>query len=247
MRALLPEPINELSDDQLLERYDSASRPFVRFNFVSSIDGNAQADGLSAKLGSDGDQRIFALLRRLADVVVVGAGTVRAEGYEGALVSAEDEEWRTAHGLSAHPALALISAGLHLDPSAQIFKQSPVPVIVFTSVEVTDEMRGSYPDNVEIIRVGKLEKGCDPEDIVEQLVARGMGFIHCEGGPHIFGQFASAGMVDSACISYSPVVVAGEGLRIAAHNQQTFQRFMLNSLCEEESMLFCDYRIKKSD
>ena len=243
MRALLPEPINNVSDEQLLERYNSAQRPFVRFNFVSSIDGSAQADGLSAKLGSKGDQRIFALLRRLADVIVVGAGTVRAEGYEGDLVSAEDREWRTRNGLSAHPALALISAGLHLNPSAEIFSQSPVPVIVFTTVEVTDEQRESYGNGVELIQVPEREGGCDPKEVVDHLTQRGLGFVHCEGGPHIFGQFMAAGMVDSACLSYSPVVVAGNGMRIAAHARQTFQRFSLNHLFEEESMLFCDYRI----
>jgi len=245
MRALLPEPLQNVSDEQLLERYDSVQRPFVRFNFVSSIDGSAQADGLSAKLGSAGDQRIFALLRRLADVILVGAGTVRAEGYEGELVSAKDREWRVARGLSPHPALAVISAGLHLEPSEEIFDQSPVPVIVFTSAAITDETRESYGNGVELIQVSKLNEGCDPQEIVDHLTRRGLGFVHCEGGPHIFGQFAAAGLVDSTCLSYSPVVVAGEGMRIAASSDQTFKRFALNNLFEEESMLFCDYRLSQ--
>jgi len=245
MRALLPESSNKVTDDQLLDRYSTAQRPFVRFNFVSSIDGSAQADGLSAKLGSEGDQRIFTVLRRLADVIVVGAGTVRAEGYEGDLVSEQDQQWRLAHGRTAHPALAVISAGLHLEPTAEIFRESPVPVIVFTTVDLSDDKRDSYGKNVELIQVGSLEEGCDPKEIVEQLTRRGLGFIHCEGGPHIFGQFAAAGMVDSVCLSYSPVLVAGDGMRIAAYSQQTFQRFTLNSLLEEESMLFCDYRINQ--
>lgn len=246
MRALLPASIANISDEELLEHYGSDQRPFVRFNFVSSIDGSAQVDGLSSALGSEGDQRIFALLRRLADVIVVGAGTVRAEGYEGSLVSEQDCRWRTAHGLSAHPALALISAGLHLEPGSQIFMQSPVPVIVFTAVELTDKIRESYGSNVELVQVPKRDGGCDPTQIIAHLSQRDLGFIHCEGGPRIFGQFAAASAVDSVCVSNSPVVVAGEGQRISTHGQETMQRFNLNSLFEEDNMLFCDYRINKS-
>lgn len=246
MRALLPEPISEITNEQLLERYGSDQRPFVRFNFVSSIDGSAQVDGRSAGLGSQADQRIFALLRRLADVIVVGAGTVRAEGYEGSLVSDEDREWRTSHGLRAHPTLAVISAGLHLEPSDEIFTQSPVPVIVFTSVELTDELIRSYGENVRLVQVEKRDGGCDPAQIVAYLDEQALSFIHCEGGPRIFGQFASAGAVDSTCVSYSPVLVAGEGKRISEHEKETLQQFSLHSLFEDDDMLFCDYRINKS-
>lgn len=246
MRALLPESITNISDEQLLERYNSKQRPFVRFNFVSSIDGSAQVDGLSAALGSEGDHRIFALIRRLADVIVVGSGTVRAEGYEGALVSAQDSQWRTSHGLRAHPALAIISTGLNLDPDAPIFTQSPVPVMVFTTVDVTAELRQSFGEDVELIQVAQRDGGCDAAEIVAYLDQHDLGFIHCEGGPHIFGQFATAGAVDSACVSLSPVLVAGEGKRITAHDKETFQQFSLHSLFEEENMLFSDYRINKS-
>ncbi|MGJ3403506.1 pyrimidine reductase family protein [Glutamicibacter sp. Je.9.36] len=246
MRALLPQPADQVDDQFLLERYSSEHRPFVRFNFVSSIDGSAQVDGLSKALGSPGDQRVFALLRRLADVIMVGAGTVRAEGYEGQLLSAEDIAWRIEHGLPPQPVLALISRGLHLEPTAPVFAQSPVPVLLFTSVQVTDEQRRSFGPNATLVQVSETEGGCDPTEIIAYLHSKGYGFIHAEGGPHVFGQFASAGAVDSVCISYSPVLVAGDGMRIAVHNRQAFHAFELHSLFEEDSMLFCDYRLRKS-
>lgn len=246
MRALLPQDSPQVDDDYLLERYSSAQRPFVRFNFVSSIDGSSQADGLSGALGSPGDRRVFALLRRLADVILVGAGTVRAEGYEGQLLSEQDIAWRTAQGMSPQPILALVSHGMNIESTAPVFTQSPVPIVLFTSVQVNDEQRRSYGANVSIIQVGESDGACNPADIIEYLSGNGYGFIHAEGGPHILGQFATAGQVDSICVSYSPVLVAGDGMRIAVHDQQTFQQFGLSSLFEEEGMLFCDYRLKKS-
>lgn len=246
MRALLPHHSDQVDDQFLLERYSSGQRPFVRFNFVSSIDGSAQVDGLSGGLGSPGDRRIFSLLRRLADVILVGAGTVRAEGYEGQLLSEEDMAWRIERGMPPQPVLALVSHGLHLEPTAPVFAKSPVPVLVFTSVNVSDEQREAFGPNVTLVQVSDKDGGCAPQEIVDYLHSRGLGFIHAEGGPHIFGQFAAAGAVDSACISHSPVLVAGDGMRIAVHEQQVFLQFELHSLFEEGSMLFCDYRFRRS-
>ena len=246
MRALLPQPTDQVDDQFLLERYSSEQRPFVRFNFVSSIDGSSQADGLSGGLGSPGDRRVFSLLRRLADVILVGAGTVRAEGYEGQLLSEADMAWRIERELPPQPVLALISHGLHLEPTAPVFTQSPVPVLLFTSVHVADEQREAFGSNVTLVQVSDKDGGCEPQEIVAYLHSQGHSFIHAEGGPHIFGQFAAAGAVDSACISYSPVLVAGDGMRIAVHEQQAFLAFELHSLFEEDSMLFCDYRVSQS-
>ncbi|MGO2067115.1 MULTISPECIES: dihydrofolate reductase family protein [Glutamicibacter] len=246
MRALLPHPADQVDDRFLLQSYSSEQRLFVRFNFVSSIDGSAQVNGLSKGLGSPADGRIFALLRRLASVILVGAGTVRAEGYEGQLLADEDISWRVEQGMAPQPVLALISRGLNLEPNDPVFVQSPVPVLLFTSVRVTSEQRQAFGPNTTLVQVSETDGGCDPQEIIAYLQAQGHGFIHAEGGPHIFGQFAAAGVVDSACISYSPAVVAGDGMRIAAHGPQTFQSFDLHALFEEDSMLFCDYRLKKS-
>jgi hypothetical protein len=82
-RAWPPAAVTALDDEQLLECYGIAdrSKPSVRFNFVSSIDGAATADGLSGGLSGKADKRVFDILRRLCDVVLIGAGTLRAEGY----------------------------------------------------------------------------------------------------------------------------------------------------------------------
>ncbi|PCC37355.1 dihydrofolate reductase family protein [Glutamicibacter sp. BW77] len=242
MRSLLPESLPIVDDAHLLERYATSQRPFIRFNFISSVDGSAQREGLSGGLGSPGDKRIFGLLRRLADVIVVGAGTVRAEGYAGDLVSAEDIAWREARGMSAQPVLAIVSHGLHLKPDNEVFTLSPVPVLLFTSAEITPEHRAQFPAQVEVIEVAEVNEGCDPHQIVEILTSRGLEFIHAEGGPHLLGQFIAADRLDSLCVSFSPMVLAGSGQRIAHGTQEAVRHLRLHSLCEEDSMLFSDYR-----
>ena len=69
---------------------------------IESADGAAAVDGLSGGLGGSADHEIFGLLRALAGVILVGAGTVRAEAYRPARVA---PRWaRAARGPPGHPA-----------------------------------------------------------------------------------------------------------------------------------------------
>lgn len=128
-----PQPGEQsLDDDQLLSSYETAGRPWLRVNFVSSLDGAVTADGRSAGLSGAADRRVFNLFRRLCDVVLVGAGTVRDEGYGPMRVEAADAQWRLASGRPEHPVFAIVSASLNLDPASRIFTQAPVRAIVLT-------------------------------------------------------------------------------------------------------------------
>ena len=57
-----------------------ADRPTVILNMVSSADGRAVIEGTERGLGSPTDQRLMRELRVHADVVLNGAGTLRASG-----------------------------------------------------------------------------------------------------------------------------------------------------------------------
>jgi riboflavin biosynthesis pyrimidine reductase len=68
--------------DDLGELYAAPRQPWLRVNMVSSVDGAATGDsGKSGSLNNAADKRVFDHLRSVADVIVVGAGTARAEGY----------------------------------------------------------------------------------------------------------------------------------------------------------------------
>lgn len=99
---------------------------------VSTLDGAAQHDGRSQGISSDADMRIFGTLRGLADVVLVGAETVRLEGYRPARARDAFAERRAAAGQTAAPAIAVVTASLNLDFSLPLFTSPLVQTLVLT-------------------------------------------------------------------------------------------------------------------
>lgn len=83
--------------------------PMVRLNMISSLDGAVTVDGHAGGLGGPADQRMMILLRMLADVIIVGANTVRIEGYQGDLIDEPAKRWRVARGLPPHPRFEVAS------------------------------------------------------------------------------------------------------------------------------------------
>lgn len=209
----------------------------MRFNFIASLDGSATHQGVSGPLGNEADRRLFGLLRRLCDVILVGAGTVRAEGYAGPLVSEEDTRWRVTHGLSEHPAIGIISGSLGLDPDSELFERSPVRPVLFTAAVADPERVRSFSEVADVVVVG--EEGVDSRTCADWLHHHGLGRVLCEGGPGIFGGFIAEDSVDELCLSVSPLLTGGEGTRISAGAASPQLRAMtLASLLESDSALF---------
>lgn len=139
-----------LDREDVVARYAVADRsvPHLRVNFIASLDGAASHDGVSGPLNDEVDKLVFDTLRMLADVVVVGAGTVRDEGY-GALVLDDDAvEWRLAQGLPEHPRFAIVSSRVDLRPDAAMFSQAPVRPIVVTHARLA--ARPPAPEGVSV-------------------------------------------------------------------------------------------------
>lgn len=212
----------ELSDDELLSAYAwdrpeaAPGRPYVRFNFVTSADGAAAVNGRSGALGDGADHRVFELLRRTADVILVGAGTVRAEGYAGELLDAESQSWRIARGMTSHPAVAIVSGRLDLDPDGPFFQQAPVRPLILTAATATAaaERRVALERVADVVVAG--EQAVEPAQAAALLAERGFARVLCEGGPQLFGSFQAAGLVDELCLTVSPLLAAGSALRITA-------------------------------
>lgn len=202
-----PSPAEHLSDDDLIADLDHEG---VRVNFISSVDGAATRDGLSGGLGGPADQRLFELLRRVADVVVVGAGTVRAEGYGAMRVSDPSVAWRVAHSRGEHPAFAIVSSSLDLDPESPIFTKAPVRPILVTSSRAA---RSRFDQVADVVVAGSAH--VDPALAIEALRERGLRRILCEGGPSLFGDVIAADAVDELCLTVSPTLEAGDAPRIA--------------------------------
>lgn len=202
----------ELNDEQLLARYSIADRtvPWLRANFVSSIDGAATHEGTSGGLGTDTDGRVFALLRRLADVIVVGAGTIRQEGYRNLALDDSSVAWREANGLTDQPPFAIVSASLRLEPSdlAGYIKRP----FVITTASASAQSRERLEDVADVIVAGDTE--VNTVEMKRVLAERGYPQLHSEGGPTLFARMISEGVVDELCLTISPRLEGGSARRI---------------------------------
>src|SRR5690625_1723893 len=141
---------------ELLTRYTvpDRARTHVRVNCVTSIDGAATHNGLTAGLNNEADHQVYHTLRMLSDVVLVGAGTVRQEGYEDLRVTAEQSRWRTEQGLPAHPVMAVVSRSLDLDPAAPLFTSAPQRPVVFTTADAPVEQRRALAKVADVVTAG---------------------------------------------------------------------------------------------
>jgi len=231
-----------LSDEEILDRYrvDDRSSLWVRANFISSIDGAATSGGLSAGLGSPADLRVFDLLRRLCDVVVVGAGTVRAEGYGPMRLEPHATRWRRAHGLPEHPVFAIVSAGLNLDPASRIFTEAPVRPIVVTTDGAPQERKNALADVADVLSAGNPR--VDTVRMLAQLHERGLSQVHCEGGPSLFADLIREDTVDELCLTVGPALEGPGAPRIVTGNPVDGPRAMdLASVLESDGTLLLRY------
>ncbi|MEE6287803.1 pyrimidine reductase family protein [Georgenia sp. MJ173] len=217
-----------LAHDQLLTTYGRTdrSRRWVRANFVASLDGAATHDGHAGGLGDPEDQQVLLLLRSLADVVVVGAGTVRAEGYGGL-------------GVEDPPPLAIVSASLDLDPTAAVFTAPGPRPLVVTHGRAPADRRAALAPVAEVLVCG--DDVVDLHVLLDTLAARGMTQVLCEGGPRLFGSFVAADVLDELCLTLSPQLEGGSATRISRGDAQTTRPMRLGHAIAGERMLFLRY------
>jgi riboflavin biosynthesis pyrimidine reductase len=172
--------------------------------------------------------------------VVVGAGTVRAEGYGGLRVDADHVEWRRAHGLADQPALAVVSGGLHLEPDDSVFAAAVGRPLIVTTDAAADARGGRFTEVAEVLACG--EESVDLAAMLELFARRGWTQVLCEGGPHLFGALLEAGLVDEVCLTLAPRFVAGEAGRIAQGGAESDRGFSLAGVVtDEDGFVFLRY------
>ena len=217
--------------------------PWLRANMVSTLDGAGQHDGRSQPISGAADMRIFGTLRGLADVVVVGAETVRQEGYRPARAREGFAALREAAGQGPAPAIAVVSASLELDFSLPLFTSPLVPTLVLTGAAAApDRIAAAEKAGAQVVIAGD-GMGVDPARAVRALADRGMRRLLTEGGPRLLGQLVAAGVLDELCLTVAPMLTAGDAQRIAGGPAVAVpKRFELVSLLEEAGFLFGRYR-----
>ncbi|HEY7076667.1 MAG TPA: dihydrofolate reductase family protein [Solirubrobacteraceae bacterium] len=180
-----------------------AGRPYVFMNFVSTVDGRAAVDGHTAALGSAADLDMLLSLRAAADGVLIGSGTLRAEGYARLVGNEERRARREAAGLAADPTAVLISRGLDLPWTAGLFKAPDQPVIVYTQ---SDKDAPEVAAPVEVVRL----EDATPAAALADLRRRGMRALLSEGGPRLHRSLLAAGLVDELFLTITPLLTGDE-------------------------------------
>ena len=237
-----PAPQPAFDEAELLATYQVAdrSRAHLRANMIASIDGAATHQGLSGGLNGPADKQVFDLLRRLADVIIVGAGTVRAEGYGAMRLSAQDVAWRRDHGLSEHPVFAIVSGRLDLDPDSPVFSEAPVRPVVLTHSGSSTAQRTRLGEVAEVLVCG--EQDLDPAAMRLTLETRGLTQMLTEGGPQLLGTLAGAGVLDEICLTLSPLLEGGDAMRITRDSPPVHTGMRLTGLLSAEDMVMLRYQ-----
>jgi riboflavin biosynthesis pyrimidine reductase len=231
----------QCSDEALLAHYAIAERTVqrVRANFISSIDGAATHEGRTRGLNNADDKKVFDMLRMMCDVLLVGAGTVRTEGYGELRLEDSAVAWRLEHGLAAQPTLAVVSGRLGLTPEMPALALAPTRAIVFTNGESSLEQRQRLSRTADVLVCGK--SAVDPHAMLAALARRALFQVLCEGGPHLLGTLIEADCIDELCLTLSPVVENGDAGRITAGAALTPRPMRLRHAITAGDMLMLRY------
>jgi riboflavin biosynthesis pyrimidine reductase len=240
------QPVGSTSDGQLVAHYDypdGIAGCWVRANFVSSLDGAATTDGRSGGLGGAGDRALFGLMRALADVILVGAGTVRTENYSGAQLSAGERALRQSRGQAEIPPIAIVTRSARLDNDLLVFTHTEVPPLVLTcrtaaagahtrlaGLAAVYDCSAADPDEV------------DPHTMLATLAGLGLTRVLTEGGPTLLGSFIAADLLDELCLTIAPFVVGGAAKRVTDSPREALRRLQpRHVLTDSEGYLYTRY------
>ena len=221
VRQLFPNPLEDVDAAAVYAGDERPLSPWVVVNMISTVDGATAVGGKSGALGGPADKAVFGAIRAVADFILVGAGTVRAENY----------------GPPSSGRLAIVSGSLDLDPGARVFSGGHRPVLITT--RAAKEARGDALEPVaDIWAFGE-----------DRLNLRGVfdgsplyGIVVCEGGPSLNGQLIALDVVDEMCLTLSSLLAGGDSSR-AAHGPELDipRRMQLTRILEEDGLLFLRY------
>ena len=209
-----------------------STRPWVIVNMVSSLDGATTIDGKSSDLGDDDDRELFRAFRTAADVILVGAGTARAENYGPPRLSADRIERRRALGLPDIPRVAVLTGRLDLEPEARLFSDPAQKPLILTGAASPEARREALSEVAEVAVLEDL----GAEAVLDRL--SDFAVILCEGGPTFNSQLAEARRIDDLNLTVAPLIAGGTAKRIVegANVRPPFEMHLDRILSGERSL-----------
>lgn len=239
VRRLLPEPgtADPVTEYLAVDRPAPADRPWVVVGMITTLDGASATDGTSGGLGGPADSELLRAVRGIADAVVVGAGTVRAEDYGPLRHSDEVRSARSAAGRSTDPPrLVIVSGSLGVTPDLRVFDGAPVPPLVCTSERADQAAIDALAPVAEVLVAG--EESVDVHAVLRRLRDDGVDVVVCEGGPTLNAAMVDAGVVDEWCVTVAPLIAGGDSQRIVSGAAPGDGEYGLESLLTADGLLF---------
>jgi len=240
LRPADPRPPHEWLAELRPRERAPEQRPFVYLNMVATVDGRAAVDGRTRALGSATDTLLLGELRALADAVLIGTGTLRAEGYGRLVRNPERVARRAAADQPATPTAVLLSRSLDLPWGAGLFAAADQPVLVYTG---SADMPPDVAAPLEVVRLPDPT----PAAALRDLRGRGVRALLCEGGPTLNGALLAAGAVDELFVTLAPLltgnaaaprIVEGEDLPVPL-------ALALEWVMHHDDELYLRYRIRR--
>lgn len=239
----------DLAAPDMAALYAYPDGPWLRANMVSTADGAASLSGVTQGISSDTDRRVFALLRALCDVIVVGAATAREESYKPAR---PQERWsHLRDGRAPTPPIAVVTRRLDLDPDSPLIAAAPAHArtIVITVARAPKDRRAALARHADVITAG--DETVDLKVAADALAERGHRRMLAEGGPHLLAQLTEAGLLDELCLTISPLMAGPGASRIVAGTPGTGPAaplpLTLAHVLEDDGFLFCRYTREDQD
>ena len=195
-----PRPAHELLAEVRATERAPEDRPFVFVNMVATADGRAAHDGRTEALGGEADLEMLVELRAIADAVLIGTGTLRAEGYGHLARNPERRARRRAAGLADEPLAVVLSRGFDIPWEAGLFQAPEQPVLVYAGPGAVEPP--ATPAPVEVVRL----EDPSPAAALADLRARGIRALLCEGGPTLLRALVADGLADELFLTVAPLL-----------------------------------------
>jgi len=190
-------------------------RPWIGLCMVTSIDGSTVVNGTSQALSGPADRDVLVGLRSFADVIVVGASTIRQEQY--AIPSKPGQT------------VGVVTRSTNLDLETDLFRSGAGFLILPESTPVPNSA-------VRCIRAG--QSSVDLALAMQQISGT---FIQLEGGPRLNASMFAADLVDEINITISPQIVGGVGPRLVVGAPDLHRRFEVAHVIHDEGFVFLRY------
>lgn len=241
-RPLLPEPggWGPVHGERLLP----TSGAYLGINMVASVDGRVTQAGSAAGLGSATDQWLMRRLRAEADVVLHGAGTLRADRFRPGVPQALQVE-RLRRGQPRQPIAAMLTSRGDFDPEHPYFRSAGPdwPRLVYTTHGA--DVAALERPGVQVVRMGDV--AVDLAGLLVDLHGRGLGRVVCEGGPSLNRQLIAAGLVDELWVTLAPKLIGGEPALTVLHGVLPApQQLRLTSAWERAGELYLRYQVART-